>query len=122
MSNQSKRVEVKNVTILSVTSPTTIQKIAQEHGINPQEVFVRVAFSYNGNEYSSSNKLRFFGEEGYEKLLAARASNTPIDIVVSSNDKGTLMYLANEETVSVKDLFAVPIPKKNAFKDLLDLF
>lgn len=121
MSN-SKRVELKGATIISVTSPATVQRIAKEHAINPQEVFVRVVFAYEGNEYSSSNKLRFFGEEGYEKLLTAKASNLPVDIIVTANDKGTLMYLANEESVSIKDLFKEPVTKKNEFNDILNLF
>ena len=122
MSNSPKKAEIKGASIVSVTSPATIQRIAKEHGINPQEVFVRVVFNYEGNEYSSSNKLRFFGEEGYEKLLAAKAANSPINIVITVNDKGSLMYLANEESVSIKDLFKEPVSKKNEFNDILDLF
>lgn len=116
------RKELTGVKITSVTSPATIQRIAKEHDINPQEVFVRVGFEYQDEEYSSSNQLRFFGQEGYEKLLAAKVSGELVDITVTSNDKGTLMYLNNNEQVSIADLFSTPVAKTDNRKKLEDLF
>lgn len=118
---EKKRVILK-VVITSVTSPATIKKVAEDHGINPQEIFVRVGFSYKGDEYSSSNKLRFFGEEGYNKLLAAKQSGEEVDIALTSNDKGTLMYLESAEKVEVKDLFTTPVAKEDKRKDITELF
>lgn len=118
---EKKRISLK-VVITSVTSPATIKKVAEDHEINPQEVFVRVGFTYNGEEYSSSNKLRFFGEEGYNRLLEAKQSGEAIDIALTANEKGTLMYLESLEKVEVTDLFKTPVAKEDKRKDVADLF
>jgi len=118
---EKKRVSL-SVVITSVTSPAAIAKIAEDHSINPQEVFVRVGFTYNGEEYSSSNKLRFFGEEGYNKLLAAKQSGEAVNIALTANDKGTLMYLESTEKVEVSELFKTPVEKEDKRRDVSELF
>lgn len=119
--SEKKRTEL-TVVITSVTSPASIQAIAKDHGINPQEVFVRVGFKLGEDEYSSSNKLRFFGQEGYERLLAAKASGEPVSITLTANEKGTLLYINSDEHVEVADLFSVPVEKVDNRKNIEDLF
>lgn len=118
---EKKRTEL-TVVITSVTSPATIKKIAEEHGLNPQEVFVRVGFKLGDDEYGSSNKLRFFGQDGYEKLLAAKASGEPVSITLTANEKGTLLYLNSEEHIEVSELFEKPVEKQDNRKNIEDLF
>lgn len=118
---EKKRISL-GVVITSVTAPATIKKVAEDHKINPQEVFVRVGFNYKGEAYSASNQLRFFGEDGYQKLLAAKATGEEVQITITANDKGTLMYLESTEKVEVKDLFTTPVAKEDKRKDVSSLF
>lgn len=118
---EKKRTEL-SVLVTSVTSPASIQAIAKDHGLNPQEVFVRVGFKVGDNEYSSSNKLRFFGKEGYEKLLAAKGSKEPVSVTITANEKGTLLYLNSDEHVEIDDLFSIPVKKVDNRKNIEDLF
>lgn len=118
---EKKRTEL-SVVITSVTSPATIQRIAEEHKLNPQEVFVRVGFKLGDDEYGSSNKLRFFGKEGYEKLLVAKSTGEPVSITLTANEKGTLLYLNSEEHIEVDELFKTPIEKVDNRKNIEDLF
>ena len=113
---------LKGVKIVGVTSPNRIAQIAEENGINPQEVFVRVVFEYKGEQYSSSNQLRFFGEKGYVKLLDARDNESLCNITIVKDDKGSLMYLDSDKDVSVADLFKTPTANVSTRKSLSDLF
>ena len=126
--SETKRKEMK-VVVTSVSSPNTIQSVANDHGLNPQEVFVRVNFKIvdeNGkvgeDEYTSSNKLRFFGQEGYEKLLTAKQSQEPINVTLTCNEKGSLMYLNSDEQVEVATLFSTPVEKVDNRKKIEELF
>ena len=118
---EKKRTEL-TVVITSVTSPATIKKLAEEHSINPQEVLVRVGFKLGDDEYSSSNKLRFFGQEGYEALLNAKQSGEPVSITLTANEKGTLLYLNSNEHVEIGELFETPVEKVDNRKNIEDLF
>lgn len=117
-----KRRTEATVVITSVTSPASIKAIARDHGLNPQEVFVRVGFKIGEDEYSSSNKLRFFGKEGYERLLAAKATGEEVSITITANEKGTLLYLNSNEHVEIEDLFSTPVEKVDNRKSIEDLF
>lgn len=75
------KVNFKNVVIKGVSSPSSIMLIAQERNIDPSEVFVRIAFEHEGEEYKASNKLKYLKKTGYEKLVKAVADETPIDIL-----------------------------------------
>ena len=124
MAKERKELSLKGVKVLGVTSPNRIAQIAEEKGISCQEVFVRVIFEYKGKEYVGSNQLRFFRQEGYQKLLDARDNETLVNVTIAKDDKGILMYLDSDKEVSVADLFAAeptvkPAPTK---KDLSDLF
>lgn len=112
-----KRVSLKGVIIKQVSSPATIVSIAESRGINPQEVFVRVTFEYNGKDYTASNKLRIFTQKGYEELLKAKAEGTPLDVAVTDTE---FIYL--EKDVSVADLFKVKVEVKDTRSKLDDLF
>ena len=47
-------VIVDDCTIKQVSSPSTIQRVAVDKGVNPQEVYVRVTFEYKGKEFLTS--------------------------------------------------------------------
>lgn len=119
---EKQAVSLKGVKIITVTGANRIAAIAAERGINAQEVFVRVTFEYEGKQYSSSNKLRFFGKENYEKLLKVRDDESLVNITVTKNEQGTLMYLDPDKDVSVKELFDTPVEVKDTRKNLEDLF
>lgn len=93
---------VDEAIITSVSSPSAIKAIAEDRGINPQEVFVRIQFSYKGETFKASNKLRFLTKAGYEELLSAMKNKTPMRLVV--NTESEFFYI--EKDVSVDDLFA----------------
>ena len=65
---EKQSISLKGVKVIGVTSPNRIAQIAEERGINPQEVFVRVVFEYQGSQYQASNQLRFFGEKTTRKI------------------------------------------------------
>lgn len=101
--------------IIGVSGKDTILRIAKEKGLNPQNVFVRIIFEtkIDGKtvQCNGSNQLRFFGKDGYTKLLAARESGEEVDLTLRHSDKGDVIYLHNQSTASVDDLFATPVEK-----------
>ena len=101
------KVTVDQAVIKSVSSPSTIQSIAQDKGINPQEVFVRVTFEYKGTEVKVSNKLRFLTKAGYLELIEAQKTQKPMKLVVDTANE--FFYI--EHDVSVDDLFKEEVAK-----------
>lgn len=133
---ETTRIEVNGVKIIKVSSPEAIASIAEEKGLNPQEVFVRVTFARTDAEgnpekdsegniiaYKAANKLKFFKKEGYEKLLAAQRDGTLVDIVLSKSAESNeiFMYLAHEK-VAVDSLFSIPVKAADNRRNLEDLF
>lgn len=110
-------ISLKGVKILGVSSPATIKSIADEKGLNPQEVFVRVTFESGGKEYTASNKLRFFKQKGYDKLLEAKKSGSPVDVAVTETG---FIYL--EDNVKIEDLFKEPVDTVDSRSSLETLF
>lgn len=105
--------------IIQVTSPSTIQLVAQERNINPQEVFVRVVFEHEGKQYRVSNKLRILGKTGYTELLKAKQDGTTMKLTVGLESE--FFYI--ERNVQIDDLFteAVQPEKKSPFAGLKEL-
>lgn len=101
-------VRIEKAIVKGVSSPDTIRKIATEKGLNPQEVFVRLTFEYEGTEYSVSNKLRFLGKEDYQKLIKAKDEGGTVDITVDTEKE--FFYINNGTTVD--DLFKTELPKR----------
>ena len=101
------KVIVDQAVIKSVSSPSTIQSIAQDKGINPQEVFVRVTFEYKGTEVKVSNKLRVLTKAGYLELIEAQKTQKPMKLVVDTANE--FFYI--EHDVSVDDLFKEEVAK-----------
>ena len=99
------KVTVDNVTVVNVTSPSTVDRIAKEKNINPQEVFVRCTFQYNGMQFTASNKLRFLTKTGYTELLEAKEKKTPMKFVVDIEKE--FFYI--EHDVAVDSLFETPV-------------
>lgn len=101
------KVTIDQAVIKSVSSPSTIQSVAQDKGINPQEVFVRVTFEYKGTEVKVSNKLRFLTKAGYLELIEAQKTKKPMKLVVDTANE--FFYI--EHDVSVDDLFKEDVAK-----------
>lgn len=87
--------------IKQVSSPATLQRVAIDKGINPQEVFVRVTFEYQSVDIEVSNKLRFLTKAGYLELIEAQKTKKPMKLAVDVNSG--FFYI--EKDVSVDDLF-----------------
>ena len=121
-STKKESLSIKGVKIISVTSPNMIAQIAEAHSLNPQEVFVRVKFEYEGTEYQGSNQLRFFGKDGYAKLIKSRDEELPVNITITKDIKGYLMYLDPDTDITIDDLFKDPVEKEDTRKDLSTLF
>jgi hypothetical protein len=101
-------VRIEKAIVKGVSSPDTIQRIAEEKGLNPQEVFVRLTFETGGKEFVASNKLRFLGKKGYEQLVKVKSSGETVDITVDTEKE--FFYLNNGTTVD--DLFKTELPKR----------
>jgi len=105
---------LKGIKVIGVTAPATIARIAKEQGLNPQEVYVRLIYNYQGEEFTASQKLSILGKTDYEKLrsLAGKEETIDISLNVGKNSKGELsafFYIYQE--VPVEDLFKEPIAK-----------
>lgn len=98
---EKKIVTLKACKVIGVSSPSTIMQIAADRKVAPQDVFVRVRVAYNGKEFSVSNKLRYLGQSGYEKMQALTKSGEPVDLSVDLNSG----FFRIEEQVAVADLF-----------------
>lgn len=102
------QVRIEKAIVKGVSSPDTIQRIAEERGLNAQEVFVRLTFETEGQEFVASNKLRFLGKKGYEQLIKAKDSGETVDITVDTDKE---FFYLNSNT-SVEDLFKTELPKR----------
>lgn len=111
---EGRRVTCDGVVVKSVSTPSTIQRVALDKGINPQEVFVRVTFEYKGEQFTASNKLRFLTKAGYEELLKAAETGSKMKFVVDI-DNG---FFYVEKDVSIDSLFAQEVEKKDSRKPL----
>ena len=94
-------VSLKGCKVIGVSSPSTIMQIATSRGIIPQDVFVRVRVAYEGKEFSVSNKLRYLGQSGYERLQTLQKSGEGVDLSVDLNSG----FFHFDDEVSVQDLF-----------------
>lgn len=111
------KVTVDNAIVVNVTSPSTIDRIAKEKNINPQEVFVRCTFQFKGNQFTASNKLRFLTKTGYEELLAAKEKQTPMKFVIDIEKE--FFYI--EHDISVDSLFTTPVETEDKRSSLTAL-
>ena len=105
----STKVTVDGAVVVNVTSPSTIDRIAKDRQLNPQEVFVRCTFQYAGKQFTASNKLRFLTKAGYMELLKAKEDGTPMKLVVDIEKE--FFYI--EHDVSVDSLFETPVEAKD---------
>lgn len=94
-------VSLKGCKVIGVSSPSTIMQIATSRGIAPQDVFVRVRVAYENKEFGVSNKLRYLGQSGYERLQKLSKSNETVDLSVDVNSG----FFHFDDAVSVQDLF-----------------
>ena len=101
-------VRIEEAVVKGVSSPDTIQRIAKDRNLNPQDVFVRLTFEYENVEYVVSNKLRFLGKDNYNMLLQAKENGLTVDITV---DTETEFFYVNSNT-TVDDLFKEELPKR----------
>lgn len=110
-------VTVENCIIKQVSSPSTIQRVAVDKGVNPQEVFVRVTFEVGGKEFGVSNKLRFLTKAGYLELIESQKNKTPMKLAVDV--VSGFFYI--EKDVSVDDLFKEAVTSSANRTDLAAL-
>ena len=110
-------VIVEGAIIKQISSPSTIQRVAVDKGINPQEVYVRVTFEYKGQEFPVSNKLRFLTKAGYQELIEAQKNKTAIRLAVDKNSG--FFYI--EKDIKVEDLFKTAVEKKDSRASLATL-
>lgn len=101
------KVTIEGAVIKQVSSPSTLQRVATDKGINPQEVFVRVTFEYAGNQFAVSNKLKFLTKAGYIELIEAQKTGKAMKLTVDT--ESGFFYI--EHDVSVDDLFKEELPK-----------
>lgn len=109
-----KEVDVKGVQIIGVSSPKTILSIANEKGINPQEVYVRLIYKLGKEEYTASQKLNILGKEDYDKLRSLVGTDEKINLNLTTyEDKdGEIRAFFNlEDKTSSDELFKTPIEK-----------
>lgn len=111
---EGRKVTCDGVIVKNVSSPSSIQRVALDKGINPQEVFVRVTFEFKGQQFTASNKLRFLTKAGYEELLKAVETKEAMKFVVDI-DNG---FFYVEKDVSIDSLFAQEVEKKDERKPL----
>ena len=111
---EGRKVTCDGVIVKNVSSPSSIQRVALDKGINPQEVFVRVTFEFKGQQFTASNKLRFLTKAGYEELLNAAKTGEAMKFVVDI-DNG---FFYVEKDVSIDSLFAQDVEKKDERKPL----
>lgn len=100
-------ITVDEAIIKQVSSPYTIQRIAIDRAISPQEVYVRVTFEHKGDEFAVSNKLKFLTKAGYEELLKAKNEKTPLRLVVDT--ESGFFYVKKD--VNIDDLFKEEVTK-----------
>lgn len=110
-------VIVDNVIIKQVSSPSVIASVAQDRGINPQEVFVRITFEHKGTLYGASNKLRILTKAGYEELLKAQKEKKPMKLAV---DRASEFFYI-ERDVKIEDLFKEAVTKTDNRASLASL-
>lgn len=100
-------ITVEGAIIKQVSSPSTLQRVAVDKGINPQEVYVRVTFEYKGKEFGVANKLRFLTKAGYVELVEAQKNKTPMKLAVDV--ESGFFYI--EKDVKIDDLFKDAVTK-----------
>lgn len=114
-------VQNREVVIKNITSTGRIMEIAKARGIPAGDVFVRITFEDEGKEATASQKLGILKQDGYEKLLKAKAdgSKVKVDIDVANE----YIYLTPED-VSLDILFneANAMTKKDTRVKLTDMY
>lgn len=108
--------EIKGVNIIGVTGPDKIMAVAQERGLNPQEVYVRLIYKSGKEECTASQQLGILGKNNYEKLrdLVGKDEKVDLTLNLSKNEKtgeyNAFFYLNG--STSVDDLFATPLARE----------
>ena len=121
--NDVKRIQVQGVKIVGVTSPANIARIAKERNLNPQEVFVRVTFEHEGEQYTASNKLYILGKANYQKLLniMGTGETVNVELSISKTDPNNAFIYIEEDSVDIESLFTEEVKKTDSRKSLGDL-
>lgn len=121
--NDVKRIQVQGVKIMGVTSPANIARIAKERNLNPQEVFVRVTFEHEGEQYTASNKLYILGKSTYQKLLniMGTGETVNVELSISKTDPNNAFIYIEEDNVDIESLFTEEVKKTDSRKSLGDL-
>lgn len=105
--------EVKEVKIVGISSPSRIKAIANERGLNPQEVYVRLIYAKDGVEYTASQQLRILGKEAYKKLRDLAGTDELVNLSLNigkdkNGEPSAFFYL--EDSTTEDDLFSEALP------------
>ena len=107
-----------NVLIKGVTQPGSVAKIASNRGISVGDVFVRVVFSYNNEEYAVSQKVKYLPQEDYKKLLEAEATGGSVCLDINI-EKG--FFNIHTDAIAVDELYKKTEVRTSTVKSLTDL-
>ena len=114
-----KEANVKGVKIIGISSPKTIISIANERGINPLEVYVRLIYKKGKEECTASQKLDILGQADYDKLRAMAGKDETIDLNLTTyedKDGEIRAFFSLEDNTSSDELFSTPLAKSNSKK------
>ena len=114
-----KEVNVKGVKVIGISSPKTIKSIANERGINPLEVYVRLIYKKGKVEYTASQKLDILGKEDYDMLrsLAGKDEVVDLNLTTYEDKNGEIQaFFSLEDKTSSDELFETPLAKEPAKK------
>ena len=112
-------MKTMNVLIKGVTRPGSVCKIASNRGIAVGDVFVRVIFEYNDEEYAVSQKVKYLPQEDYKRLLEAEASEGYVCLDIDI-EKG--FFNIHTDDVEVAELYKSTETRTSNVKSLKDLF
>ena len=118
MENNSLKT-LENVKIISVTTPATGVQVAKAKGISKNDVFVRVVFEYEGNNYQASQKVQYLPKSDYEELLNAVSSGETMSLTVNLEKKFFNVYRSATLDEVYQDKETTP---KFVTKELSNLF
>lgn len=110
-------MKTMNVLIKGVTHPGSVRKIANDRGLSVEDVFVRVIFEYNGEDYSASQKVKYLSSKDYARLLKAEENNETLTLDINL-EKG--FFNIHVDEVSVDELYKATSRTTNV-KSLTDL-
>ena len=94
-------VRINNAIVKGISSPDSIRRIADEKGLNPQEVFVRLIFEVNGTRSAVKIKNQAVKASGTGSQTVYANSEDPMEI--GANIPGNIIKILVSEGEAVKE-------------------